>query len=383
MYLELTAEQEDLKKAAREFAEGEFPQVAQEYDRKEEFPMQQWKLACGLGFVGMFINEEYGGAGTGYLDNALVTEEFWRVDPGMGAMLLTTLGSEIILEHGRKDQKERYLPPLCTGEAIMGLGCTEPNAGSDLTSVSTTAVRINGEYVINGSKIFITNGTIANYLAVFCLTDPDNDNPFARHSIIMVETDRKGFEATKLSGKMGARATLTSELSFADVRVPESNLVGEHTGKGFYQLVDMFNRTRIAVAAQGTGVAQGALEMAIRYTTKRVQFGKPIASFQATQFKIAEMATRIEAGRSLYYRAASLLDRGRIVPELISMAKWYCGQTGVRVTDEALQMHGGYGYFEDYHIERFYRAAKIVEIVEGAKDIEKLIVAKELLKKFG
>jgi alkylation response protein AidB-like acyl-CoA dehydrogenase len=197
----------------------------------------------------------------------------------------------------------------------------------------------------------------------------------------MVETNRKGFEANKLMGKMGARATITAELWFNDLRVPESNLVGEAEGKGFYQIVDMFNRTRIAVAAQGIGVAQGALEMAVRYTKKRQQFGKSIASFQATQFKIAEMATRIEAGRSLYYRAASLLDQGKVEPEIISMAKWYCGETGVRVTDEALQMHGGYGYFEEYNVERFYRAAKIVEIVEGAKDIEKLIIARELLKK--
>jgi alkylation response protein AidB-like acyl-CoA dehydrogenase len=381
MHFELTPEQQDIKKAAREFAEGEFPDVALEYDKKEEFPMEIWKKACGLGFVGIFIDEEYGGAGMGYLDNALVTEEFWRADPGMGTMLLTTLGSEIILMHGRDDQKKKYLPPLCTGDAIMGLGCTEPDAGSDLTSVSTTAIKENGEYVINGSKIFITNGTIADYLAVFCVTDPDAENPFYRHSLIMVETDRQGFEANKLAGKMGARATITSELSFNDVRVPEGNLVGEIEGKGFYQIVDMFNRTRIAVAAQGIGVAQGALEMAVRYTKKRQQFGKSIASFQGTQFKIAEMATKIEAGRSLYYRAASLLDQGKVEPEIISMAKWYCGETGVRVTDEALQMHGGYGYFEEYNVERFFRAAKIVEIVEGTKDIEKLIIARELLKK--
>jgi len=381
MNYELTAEQQDIRKAAREFAEGEFPDVALEYDRKEEFPMVIWKKACRLGFVGIFIAEEYGGAGMGYLDNALVTEEFWRVDPGIGTMLLTTLGSEIILIHGRPDQKQKYLPPLCTGNAIMGLGCTEPNAGSDLTSVSTTAIKKNGQYVINGSKIFITNGTIADYLAVFCVTDPDGKNPFGRHSLIMVETDRNGFEANKLTGKMGARATITAELSFNDVRVPESNLIGDKEGKGFYQIVDMFNRTRVGVAAQGIGVAQGAFEMAVRYTKKRQQFGKSISSFQATQFKIAEMATRIEAGRSLYYRAGSLLDQGKVEPEIISMAKWFCGETGVRVTDEALQMHGGYGYFEEYNVERFYRAAKIVEIVEGAKDIEKLIIARELLKK--
>jgi len=180
---------------------------------------------------------------------------------------------------------------------------------------------------------------------------------------------------------MGARASVTAELTFNDVRVPTSNLVGEVEGKGFYQLMDMFNRTRICVAAQGVGVAKGALEKAIKYTKKRKQFGKPLSSFQATQFKIAENMTYIEAGRSLYYRAARLVDRGIICPELISMAKWYCGEVGVRVTDEALQMHGGWGYFEDYDVERFYRAAKIVEIVEGAKDIEKIVIAREILRR--
>lgn len=381
MHYELTAEQLDIKKAAREFAEGEFPDVALEYDKKEEFPREIWKKACDLGFMGVFIDEKYGGAGIGYLENGLITEEFWRVDPGMGTMLLTTLGSELILLHGREEQKKQYLPPVCSGDAIMGLACTEPDAGSDLSSVSTSAIKQGDKYTINGSKIFISNGSIANYLVVFCCTNPDSENRFGRHSLIIVETDREGFEANKMLGKMGARASVTSELSFSDVKVPETNLVGEEEEKGFYQLVDMFNRTRICVAAQGVGVAQGALEMAVKYSKKRQQFGQSIASFQGTQFKIADMATQIEAGRSLYYRAASLVDQGKVQPEIISMAKWYCGEVAVRVTDEALQMHGGYGYFEEYNVERFYRAAKIVEIVEGTKDIEKLIIARELLKK--
>ena len=381
MLQELTKEQQDIQKAAREFAEAEFPEVALEFDRKEEFPREIWKKACDLGFVGIFIDEKYGGGGLGYFENGLVTEEFWSVDPGLGTLLLSTIGSEYLLLHGREEQKEKYLPPLCTGEAIMGLAATEPDSGSDISSASTTAVKQGDEYVINGSKVFITNGTIANFLIVFCRTHPDAEDPYGRHSAILVETDRKGFQATKLKGKMGARASETAELSFNDVRVPTSNLVGEVEGKGFYQLMDMFNRTRICVAAQGVGVAKGALEKAIKYTKKRKQFGKPLSSFQATQFKIAENMTYIEAGRSLYYRAAQLVDHGIICPELISMAKWYCGEVGVRVTDEALQMHGGWGYFEDYDVERFYRAAKIVEIVEGAKDIEKIVIAREILRR--
>jgi len=381
MFQELSKEQQDIQRAAREFAEGEFPAVALEYDKKEEFPREIWKKACDLGLVGIFIDEKYGGGGLGYLEDGIVTEELWSVDPGMGTILLSTLGSQFILLHGREEQKKKYLPPLCTGDAIMGLGATEPDSGSDIASATTSAVKQGDEYIINGSKVFITNGTIANYLIIFCRTHPDAEDPYGRHSVILVETDRKGFQATKLKGKMGARASVTSELTFNDVRVPASNLVGEAEGKGFYQLVDMFNRTRICVAAQGVGVAKGALEKAIKYTKKRKQFGKPIASFQATQFKIAEMMTWIEAGRSLYYRAGWLMDHGTIRPELISMAKWYCGEVGVRVTDEALQMHGGWGYFEDYDVERFYRAAKIVEIVEGAKDIEKIIIARETLKR--
>jgi alkylation response protein AidB-like acyl-CoA dehydrogenase len=381
MLQELTKEQQDIQKAAREFAEAEFPEVALEFDRKEEFPREIWKKACDLGFVGIFIDEKYGGGGLGYFENGFVTEEFWSVDPGLGTLLLSTIGSEYLLLHGRDEQKEKYLPPLCTGQAIMGLAATEPDSGSDISSASTTAVKQGDEYVINGSKVFITNGTIANFLIVFCRTHPDAEDPYGRHSAILVETDRKGFQATKLKGKMGARASETAELSFNDVRVPTSNLVGEVEGKGFYQLMDMFNRTRICVAAQGVGVAKGALEKAIKYTKKRKQFGKPLSSFQATQFKIAENMTYIEAGRGLYYRAAQLVDHGIICPELISMAKWYCGEVGVRVTDEALQMHGGWGYFEDYDVERFYRAAKIVEIVEGAKDIEKIVIAREILRK--
>lgn len=381
MPYDLTAEQRDIRKAAREFAEGEFPEIALEYDKKEEFPKEIWKKACELGFMGVFIEEQYGGGGLGYFENGIITEEFWRVDPGLGTVLLSVLGSEFILLHGKEEQKRKYLSPLCKGQAIMGMAITEPDAGSDVTSIGTSAAKKDGEYVINGSKVFITNGTIADYLIVFCCTNPTSKNPFEKHSMILVETDRKGFEANKLTGKMGARASVTSELAFKDVRVPVSNLIGEIEGKGFYQLMDTFNRTRICVAAQGVGVAQGALDKAIRYTKKRVQFGRPIVSFQVTQFKIAEMATLIEAARSLYYRAARLLDSGNVHPELISMAKWYAAEVGVRVTDEALQMHGGWGYFEDYDVERFYRAAKIVEIVEGTKEIEKMIIAREILKK--
>ncbi len=379
MEFELSEEQIDIKKAAREFAEKSFIEVAEDCDIHEAFPMDLWKKACELGFIGVFIKEEYGGVGLGILENALITEEFARVDPGCAHIILTTLGSEFIQFYGREEQKRRYLPPLPKGEAITGMAITEPDAGSDVTLVRTVAKRNGERYIINGSKMFITNGSIANFIVVFCLTAEDEPSRFRRHSAIIVETDRKGFEARKLTRKLGARASDTSELQFVDVEVPQENLIGNVEGEGFYQLMGVFNRTRITVAAMGVGIAQGGLEKAIKYSRQRKQFGNPVGSFQAIQFKIAEMATRIEAARGLYYKAGWMVDREKIDPKLISMAKWYAGEVAVKVIDEVVQIHGGYGYLGEFGIERLYRDAKIVEIVEGTKEIEKLIIARELL----
>jgi alkylation response protein AidB-like acyl-CoA dehydrogenase len=381
MDFELTQEQRDIIRAAREFAEGEFPEIAQECDRKEEFPRHLWKKACQLGFVGVYIKEECGGAGLGFLEHCLITEEFWRVDPGIGQSILTaTFGSEMIQLFGTENQKKALLPPLVGGEAITGAAITEPDAGSDVASVATRAIPEEGEYIINGSKSFTTNGTTANFIQVLCLTNPEAESRHQRHSVITVETDREGFEATPLKNKLGIRASETAELSFSDVHVPRENLVGTE-GEGFPQFMVFFDYTRPQICAQGVGLAQGAMEMAIKHVRERRQFGKPLASFQATRFKIAEMATRIEAARNLYYKATWMLDRGKRDSKLISMAKWYSGEVAVRVADEALQLHGGYGYIGDYDIERFYRDAKIVEIYEGTKEIEKIIIARSILGK--
>ena len=380
MDFELSKEQKDIVKAAREFALGEFPERAQEFDREEKFDFEIWKKACELGFVGVFIDEKYGGAGMGFFEHCLITEEFWSVDAGIAQSILsTTFGAEMLLLYGTEEQKELVLPQLVSGEAIMGTAITEPDAGSDVSSASTTAVKDGDEWVINGSKIFTTNGTVAKYLLVFCLTDPDNPDRHKRHSVILVPTDTPGFEATKIRGKLGIRASDTAELSFNNVRVPLKNLVGKE-GEGFKQVMEFLNRTRIHVAAQGVGIAKAALEEAVRYTKQRKQFGVPIASFQATQFKIAEMATMIRAARNLYYEAAWSVDKGKIDPALIAMAKWYGGYVAVRCADEALQMHGGYGYIDEYKVQRLYRDAKIIEIYEGSKEIEKLIVARSVLK---
>jgi len=381
MDFELTEEQRDIIKAAREFAEGEFPEIAQECDRKEEFPRHLWKKACQLGFVGVYIKEEYGGAGLGVLEHCLITEEFWRVDPGIGQSILTsTFGSEMIQLFGTEQQKKALLPPLVKGEAITGAAITEPDAGSDVASVATRAVPEEGEYIINGSKSFTTNGTTADFIQVLCLTHPEAESRHQRHSVITVETDREGFEATPLKNKLGIRASETAQLTFSDVHVPRENLVGTE-GEGFPQFMVFFDHTRPQICAQGVGLAQGAMEMAIKHVRERRQFGKPLASFQATRFKIAEMATRIEAARNLYYKATWMLDRGKRDSKLISMAKWYSGELAVRVADEALQLHGGYGYIGDYDIERFYRDAKIVEIYEGTKEVEKIIIARSILGK--
>ena len=379
MDFELTNRQKQIRLTAREFAEGEFPGVAREYDRREEFPKELWKKACELGFVGVFIRKEYGGLGLGFLEFAMVMEEFWRVDPGCGNILLTAFGSELIQLYGTEEQKRRYLPPLTKGKAIMGTAITEPDAGSDITGILTLAKKDGNEYVINGSKQFITNGSIANYLAVFCLTDPEAEPRFKRFGVLMVETDRPGFNALKITGKMGIRASDTAEIRLSDVRVPKENLIGGKEGEGFSQIMQLFNINRVIAASQGIGVAQGALDKAIQYVKKRRQFGQPLAAFQATQFRIAEMATWVEAARNLCYQAGWMLDHGKVDPKIISIAKYLAGEVGVKVANEALQLHGGYGYVADYDIERFYRDAKIVEIYEGTKEIEKNTIARELL----
>jgi alkylation response protein AidB-like acyl-CoA dehydrogenase len=379
MDFNLSKEQQDIQKAAREFAQGEFPDLALEFDREEKFDLSIWKKACELGFVGIFIEEKYEGLGYGFMEHSLICEEFWAVDAGMGqAISSATFGSEIIQLFGTEDQKMDILPKLVAGEAMIGTAITEPDAGSDAAGVSTTAVKEGDEWVINGTKMFITNGTIADYIMVYALTDPENPSRHKRHSFFLVPTDTRGYEANKLRGKLGIRASDTADLSFSDMRIPMSNLIGEE-GEGFKELMAFFNRTRLHVSAQGVGIARAALEESIRHTKGRHQFGAPLASFQATQFKLAEMATRIRAARNLYYEAACLADQGIIDHGLIAMAKWYAGETAVYCADEALQMHGGYGYLDEYKVQRIYRDAKIVEIYEGTKEIEKTIVAKTLL----
>ena len=378
----LTPEQKDIKQAAREFAEKEFTDVARDLDDNERFDDSLWKKTAENGFLGVFIPEEYGGAGLGHFEQCLIIEEFARVDGGIAqSMVASYFGTQMIKLFGTEAQKEKYLPPVCNGTWRAGMASTEPDAGSDVAAIATTAKKEGADYVINGTKMFITNANIGNYLVVLCLTDPKNPKTHNRMSTIIVETDRPGYEASKLHGKLSIRCSDTGEVAFKDLRVPVANLIGQE-GKGFYQLMEFFNRARLdGGGALAIGTAQGALDKAISHVKKRRAFGAPLANLQIVQAKIAEMATLVEAGRSLLYRAALSVDAGEIDPALVAMAKWYTCEIAVKVADEAIQLHGGYGILKEYGVEHYWRDAKVFEIFEGTKEVEKVLIGKKLLGK--
>lgn len=382
MDFKLGREQEAIQKAARDFAKGEFDkEVALEHERGHRFPTEIWKKACSLGFIGLHFPEQYGGQDYGILENALVVEEFCRQDSGLGiALTLSDFASEIILRFGTEEQKQRYLVPVTRGEALSSGGFTEPDHGSDITLMNTTAVKEGGEYVINGVKTFITNGTISDFVVVLCQTDDQAVPTYRGQSVILVERSAPGFTSADVGEKMGIRMTSTGELSFNNVRVPASNLVGQEN-RGFYQVLEFFDESRVEIAAQALGVAQGAFDRALAYTKERSQFGKKLSEFQVTQHKLADMATKIETARLIVHKAAWNYDQGVIDPKLTSMAKMYAGKIAVEVADEAIQLHGGYGYMLEYEVERFYRDAKIMEIYEGTREIQKNTIAGALLGK--
>ncbi|MGQ0536838.1 MAG: acyl-CoA dehydrogenase family protein [Methanobacteriota archaeon] len=382
MDFSLSTEQKQIRDTARQFATTEFPKWSEECDEKEKFPMELLKKLADLGFVGITIDPKYGGAGLGVIDHTIVMEELSRIDGGIAVGIgSSTFGSELLAALGSEELKNKWLPKFVKGEAISGAAITEPEAGSDVANIQTVAARKSGEFVINGTKTFITNGTIANVVVATCITHPDAER-HKKFSTILVETDRPGYRATKMYGKMGIRASDTADVEFKDVHVPVANLVGEE-GHGFYHVMNFFNQTRIMVAAQAVGIAQGSLDKAIEYAKARKTFGRPIAEHQGIQFKLAEMATRVEAARNLTYKAAWAIDAGKPDPKISSMAKWFAGETAVRVTDEAIQIYGGYGYMREMGIEKFHRDAKITELYEGTKEIHKLIIARALLGRIG
>jgi alkylation response protein AidB-like acyl-CoA dehydrogenase len=315
------------------------------------------------------------------MENTLVVEAFCRQDSGLGiALSIADFSTEIILRNGTKEQKEKYLIPITRGEAISSGGFTEPDHGSDITYMNTSAVKEGDDYIINGGKTFISNGTLSDFVIVLCQTDPDAKPTYRGQTLFIVERGTPGYSTADVGEKMGIKMTSTAELSFNDVRVPASNIVGQEN-RGFYQVLEFFDESRIEIAAQALGIAQGAFDRALAYTRERKQFGKKLAEFQITQHKLADMATKIETARLLVYKAAWSYDQGKIDPMLTSMAKLYTGRVAVEVADEAIQLLGGYGYMLEYEVERFYRDAKIMEIYEGTKEIQKNTIASALLGK--
>jgi alkylation response protein AidB-like acyl-CoA dehydrogenase len=376
----LTKEQKEIQKAAREFAEGEFDkEVALDHERKHAFPLEIWRKACQLGFVGLHFPEKYGGQDYGTFENVLVVEQFCRQDSGLGiAISLADFASEIIMRFGTEEQKEKYLLPLAEGQALSSGGFTEPDHGSDITFMNTTALRDGAEYIINGAKTFITNGPIGDFVLLLCQTDLEAKPTYRGQSILIVEKGTPGYGVTEIKEKMGIKMSPTGELTFDNVRVPATQLVGKEN-RGFYQVLEFFDESRIEIAAQAIGIAQGAFDRALAYVQKRRQFGKKLSDFQITRHKLADMATQIETARLLVYKAAWNFDGGTVDPQLTSMAKMVGGRTAVRVADEAIQLMGGYGYMLEYEVERFYRDAKIMEIYEGTREIQKNTIASALL----
>ncbi len=382
MEFELDKSQKEIQKAAREFAKGEFDkELALELDRTHEFPKKIWQKAADLGFIGVHFPEQYSGQDLGVLENILIAEAFCTQDSTIGsAVILSSFASECVMRFGSEELKAKFLPQVAEGKMLSAGAFTEPGHGSDITSLDTTAEKDGDQWLINGTKTFITNGELAGFFCTMCQTDADATPSYRGISLILVEADQPGVTTADVGDKMGIHMMTTSEVNFKDVRVPAANLIGKE-GKGFYQVLEFFDESRILIAAQALGIAQGAYDRALAYVKEREQFGRKIAQFQVTQHKLADMATKIELARLITYKAAWNFDQGRIDPKLTSMAKMYSARTAVEVADEAIQLLGGYGYMTEYEVERFYRDAKITEIYEGTKEIQKNTIASAVIGK--
>ena len=379
MDFQLDEEQLQLKKSVREFAEREIAPHVMKWDEAGEFPLATIKELGKLGLMGMIFPPEYGGAGMGYIEYATAIEELSRVDGSVGIIMAahTSLCSNHIFVAGTEEQKKKYLSKLATGEFIGAWGLTEPSAGSDAGSARMTAVRKQGSWVLNGTKTFCTNGHYADVLVVLAVTDRASHTHGL--SAFIVEKDTRGFRAGKKENKLGLRASDTAELVFEDCEVPAENLLGQEGG-GFSDAMRVLDGGRISIAALGLGMAVGAFEAALKYSKQREQFGKPISEFQAIQWKLADMATEIEAGRLLTFRAAAMKDAGLKTTLESSMAKLYTSEVAVRCANEGVQIHGGYGFIKDYPAEKFYRDVKLCTIGEGTSEIQRLVIARQLLK---
>ena len=381
MEFSFTDEQQQLRRSVREFAEGEIAPHVMEWDEASHFPMEIMPKLAEMGLLGIIFPEQYGGAGLGYIEYVIAIEELSRVDGSVGIIVAAhnSLCSNHIFKFGTEAQKQKYLVPLAQGKKIGAWSLTEPDAGSDAGGTRTTATKSGNCWVLNGSKTFTTNGHYADVCVGMAVTDKSRGS----HGIsaFILERGMPGFRPGKKENKLGLRASDTSEIIFSDCKVPAENLLGEE-GEGFTASLKVLDGGRISIAALGLGMAQGALDAAIRYAKQRKQFGQPISEFQAIQFKLADMATQVEAARLLVYQAAWLADRGDVrFTRESSMAKLFASEVAVRVANECVQIHGGYGFIKDYPAEKYYRDVKLCTIGEGTSEIQRLVIDRQLLGK--
>jgi hypothetical protein len=375
---DLSEEQQLLRKTVRDFAEKELGPHSREWDEQQQFPREVFTKLAELGLMGVCWPAEYGGAGLSTLDWALAMEELARVEAGVALSLAAhhSLASAHLFLAGTEEQKKRFLVPLATGEKVGCWGLTEPGSGSDAGGMRTTAVRDGDDWVLNGSKTFITNGSVADTAVLMAVTDRAKGSKGI--SAFVVERGESGFRPGKKEDKLGCRSSDTSELVLEDCRLPADRLLGSE-GMGFIDTLKILDKGRVGIAAFSVGIAQASLEASIRYAGERKQFGHPLADFQGIQFKIAEMATQVDAGRLLTWRAAALADAGRTLTAEASMAKLFAGEAAVQIALEAIQIHGGYGYLKDYPVERHLRDAKLGTIGEGTSEVQRMVIARQLL----
>jgi len=380
MDFNLSEEAEMIRDTVRKFAEEKIRPVAHELDEKEEFSLELTKQMGELGLLGMYISPEYGGSGLGYLEYIIAVEEIARVDGSQAATLAAhnSLGVGPLYYFGNEEQKKKYLPQLCTGNKLWAFGLTEPDAGSDAGGTKTTAVQDGNDWVINGSKIFITNGSspISIGITVQAVTGKRSDGK-KEYSCFIVGKGTPGFEAKTMHKKMMWRSSNTSELYFEDVCVPKTSMLGKR-GEGFHMMLDTLDKGRLSIAAMGLGAAQGAFDLGMKYAKERKQFGKPISTFQVNAFKLADMAVEIEAARNLLYKACWLFDQGKDYQVLAAMSKLYCAEVAYRCVNHAVQLHGGYGLMKEYDVERLYRDQKLLDIGEGTSEIQRLVISRAL-----
>lgn len=380
MDFNLSEEHKMIRQTVREFAEREIKPIAQELDERAEFSYDLTKRMGELGLFGIYLPEKYGGQGMDYLSYIIAVEEVARIDGSQAATLAAhnSLGIGPLYYYGTEEQKEKYLPQLCTGDALWAFGLTEPEAGSDSRGSKTKATLENGEWVINGSKIFITNGSADISIGATVQAVTDENNGKKEFTTIIVERGTEGYRQQAMHGKMMWRASDTAQLFFDDCKVPESNILGKR-GEGSKIMLSTLDAGRLSIAAMGLGCAQGAFELALNYSKERKQFGQEISKFQVISFKLADMALKIELARNLLYKACWLKDNGESYGKESAMAKLYCSEIAKEVADEAVQIHGGYGLMKDYAIERFYRDQRLLQIGEGTSEIQKIVIARHIL----